>query len=114
MAENRCSEATPLVDNLLTIKAKELQAHRWKAQIIIDGIGSGSRVQLKLREAFEHALEACQIDKEDFDAAAMASQISYWISDGQSFGKFVNAMHKIDKKRTQRFMKEYFIYEMPF
>jgi tetratricopeptide (TPR) repeat protein len=103
-------DAVPYVDRLLEIEPDRAVVHLWKAQILIledHGIGGPG-----LKEAAEHAAEAYSLDPENFDCVALCAQLSYWLDD-QKHKEYVRNMHKLDRKRAERFMEDHFIFAMP-
>lgn len=103
-------EAVSYVDKLFEIEPNQMSVRLWKAQILVlqdEGRGGSS-----LKKAAEQAREAYLLDPENFDAVTFCAQISYWLDDPMH-ELYVREMHKIDRKRAERFMIEHFIFTMP-
>lgn len=72
--------------------------------------------QAVLRQDFKQGLEnvdrALKLCPDYFDAIIMKAQLLYW-QDNKDYKKFISLARQIDKKRTDRFMKEFWIEGIP-
>lgn len=103
-------DAAPYVDRLLEVEPNSTEVHLWKAQILV--LKDGGMGGPNLKKAAGFVAEAHSLDPENFDVAAFCAQLSYWLDDPKH-ELHVGAMHKIDRKRAERFMSEHFIFTMP-
>lgn len=63
-------------------------------------------------EALKYADKSLNLDREFFDALFTKAQLLFWLGD-EKYKDIVEHCHKIDKKRAERFMKHFWIDEIP-
>ncbi len=110
MDEKKYAEASGFVGRLLEAEPQNAKAHAFKANIFVYESKGSDRGRLK--EALSHSEKAYHFDDNDFDVAATHAQLLYWFGD-EKYKECVGKMRKIDWKRAERFMQEYWVWEMP-
>lgn len=114
IAQGNYDEAKDCIGKCKKISGDNPNLQLLMAQIYISKI---SRSKSEINEddfkmALKHIDEARKMAPNNFDANMYKSQLLYWLGD-KKYTNFVDKCYEIDKKRTENFMKNSWIKELP-